>query len=254
MPLTSLSPETFGCLIGAWLFVVGAAVGSFLNVVIYRLPAGVSIVRPRSHCPACKGPIRWFDNVPVLSWLVLRGRCRDCRAEISIRYPAVEAITAAMFLVLYVAECFSLYLFHLPLLCTLLVALLIEYDGHRPPVRLFVPALAVGALAPAVWPGLHSGPTGSLTGLAAGLLLGWLASLCCRPKQKTGLLMCLACVGLFLGWQAVCALAIATVAIHLSLSAFGRVWPGLRRIPATTWLAPATLAWILAWPGWLRVG
>jgi leader peptidase (prepilin peptidase)/N-methyltransferase len=77
--------------------VIGLAVGSFLNVVVHRVPAGLSVLRPRSACPACGHLVRERDNVPVLSWLVLRGRCRDCRASIPARYPAVEAGTALLF-------------------------------------------------------------------------------------------------------------------------------------------------------------
>src|SRR5919202_1890554 len=75
----------------------GAVIGSFLNVVIHRLPLGESLVSPGSHCPRCGSPVRARDNVPVLSWLLLRGRCRDCGASISPRYPVVEALTAAAF-------------------------------------------------------------------------------------------------------------------------------------------------------------
>jgi leader peptidase (prepilin peptidase)/N-methyltransferase len=77
--------------------VLGLAVGSFLNVVIYRVPRRESLVRPSSHCPGCNKPIAPYDNIPILSWLVLRGRCRRCRQPISIRYPAVEALTAVLF-------------------------------------------------------------------------------------------------------------------------------------------------------------
>ncbi len=79
-------------------FALGAIVGSFLNVVVYRLPAGLSVVTPGSHCPACRRPIRWFDNVPIFAWLWLRGRCRDCAAPIAMRYPMVEFSTAVLFL------------------------------------------------------------------------------------------------------------------------------------------------------------
>src|SRR5215218_1230071 len=75
----------------------GLVVGSFLNVVAYRLPRGESLVRPGSRCPACGVAIRPYDNVPVLSWLVLRGRCRNCRAPISARYPLVELVTAGLY-------------------------------------------------------------------------------------------------------------------------------------------------------------
>jgi leader peptidase (prepilin peptidase) / N-methyltransferase len=76
--------------------VVGAIFGSFLNVVAYRLPRGESLARPRSRCPQCQTPIKPYDNVPVLSWLALRGRCRSCRAPISARYPLVEAMTGLL--------------------------------------------------------------------------------------------------------------------------------------------------------------
>jgi leader peptidase (prepilin peptidase)/N-methyltransferase len=83
-------------LVAAAAFVYGGIYGSFLNVVVYRLPRGQSLVRPRSRCPRCSAPIAWYDNVPVLSWLVLRGRCRSCAAPISARYPLVEAATALL--------------------------------------------------------------------------------------------------------------------------------------------------------------
>src|SRR5262245_1722602 len=75
----------------------GAAVGSFLNVCIYRLPRGVSVVSPPSACPGCGRRLAWFDNVPILSFILLRGRCRGCRAPISVRYLVVEAVTSIMF-------------------------------------------------------------------------------------------------------------------------------------------------------------
>ena len=91
----------------AWVAALGGVIGSFFNVVVYRLPAGLSIVPPGSHCPKCKHAIRWYDNVPVFGWIFLRGRCRDCHAPISLRYPLVEAATMAMFVLLAFAELFS---------------------------------------------------------------------------------------------------------------------------------------------------
>jgi leader peptidase (prepilin peptidase) / N-methyltransferase len=90
-----------GTLLAATL---GAVVGSFLNVVAYRLPRGESLSRPPSHCPSCGAPVKFHDNVPVLSWLLLRGRCRSCRERISWRYPAVEAGTALLCALVVVAE------------------------------------------------------------------------------------------------------------------------------------------------------
>lgn len=81
--------------IAIWVALVGGVIGSFLNVVIARVPAGESIVRPRSRCPRCHAAIAWYDNVPVLSWILLRARCRECGQPISIRYPIVELLGAA---------------------------------------------------------------------------------------------------------------------------------------------------------------
>jgi leader peptidase (prepilin peptidase) / N-methyltransferase len=81
-----------------YLTVIGAALGSFLNVCIYRWPAGESVVRPRSRCPRCGQALRWYDNIPILSWLILRGRCRTCREGVSVQYPLVEAVVAAIWL------------------------------------------------------------------------------------------------------------------------------------------------------------
>jgi leader peptidase (prepilin peptidase)/N-methyltransferase len=261
-------------------------VGSFLNVVVYRVPAGVSIVKPASHCPRCQKPIRWYDNIPVLGWIVLGGRCRDCREPISPRYPIVEAVTMLLFLALGLFECHyggvnlparpataaasgilpdwelaarGMCAYHLLLLCTLLPAALIAYDDHPVPIGVFIPALLVGLAAPAVWPWLHPVASGTglggwlgglvdgLIGLMAGGLVGGLASFAFRPKLRTGLILGPGCVGLFLGWQAVVAVVIVTVAAHLLLIAAGLFLPRLRHIPPTAPLAAAAMAAILAW-------
>jgi leader peptidase (prepilin peptidase)/N-methyltransferase len=86
-------------------FIGGAIIGSFLNVVAYRLPRGESLSRPGSRCPSCETPIRPYDNVPVLSWLVLRGRCRACGARISARYPIVEAVTGLLCAAVVISTC-----------------------------------------------------------------------------------------------------------------------------------------------------
>lgn len=95
--LSSFSELPFG-LLAIYVTVFGLLVGSFLNVVVARLPAGESLVNPRSRCPGCKKPIAWYDNLPVLSWIFLRGRCRGCKTSISIRYPVIEMLTALLFL------------------------------------------------------------------------------------------------------------------------------------------------------------
>jgi len=134
----------------AFAAVLGLVVGSFLNVVIWRVPRGESVVRPPSHCPACDAPVRPRDNVPVLSWLLLRGRCRDCGAPISRRYPLVEALTAVVFALL------AWRLLHLDLpsavpaylyLGAISVALgLIDIDVRRLPDVITLPSYGVAAV------------------------------------------------------------------------------------------------------------
>jgi leader peptidase (prepilin peptidase) / N-methyltransferase len=125
--------------------VLGALIGSFLNVVIHRLPLGESLVTPGSHCPACDAPVRAFDNVPVLSWLVLRGRCRSCGAPISVRYPAVELLTAASFAAVVAVRGFDdgLWL-ELPFVACLIALAGIDLDHKLLPNKIVYPMAAYG--------------------------------------------------------------------------------------------------------------
>jgi len=253
-------------LLAVWLVALGGAIGSFLNVVVYRVPAGMSLIQPGSHCPACKHLIRWHDNVPVLSWIVLGGRCRDCGAAISVRYLVVEAVSAALFLVLGLVEGLSLesaaaaaiVAYHLVLLCTLLAAGLIEGDQARLPWRLALPAAAVGAIAPLFGHYLRPVPAlvaggGPLAGLidgAAGLAcgaaigLGWWRLV--GPARLRGLMIGPALTGLFLGWQAVAVLALAVMAVHAATRALAIRWRWPDRVGPGLWWLAADLAWILA--------
>ncbi len=126
--------------------VLGLVIGSFLNVVVWRVPRGESVVRPGSHCPRCGRQIRGRDNVPVLSWLLLRGRCRDCGEPISARYPAVELVTGALFAVMAwrfgLAWDLPAYLY----LTAIAVALaLIDVDVRRLPDAIVLPSYVVAA-------------------------------------------------------------------------------------------------------------
>lgn len=138
--------ETLDLLAPVLFVVVGLIVGSFLNVVIYRVPAGLSVVRPPSACPKCSTPIKAYDNIPVVSWLVLRGRCRTCRNPISIRYPLVEAVTGALFYGTYlvVGLRWSVLAYVWFAAVTLALAL-IDFDTKRIPNRILFPGIIVGA-------------------------------------------------------------------------------------------------------------
>src|SRR3954468_24357409 len=128
-----------------WLFVLGCCVGSFLNVVIVRLPAGESIVRPGSRCPKCGHPLRWYENVPLVSFLALRGRCSACKAPISWRYPAVELLVGALYLAAFLLVGPAREL-ALPLaLVTFLVPLtFIDLEHWVLPFELTLPGIAAG--------------------------------------------------------------------------------------------------------------
>jgi leader peptidase (prepilin peptidase) / N-methyltransferase len=127
---------------------VGAAVGSFLNVVIYRLPRGESLVRPRSRCPSCGTQLRAIDNVPLVSWLALRGRCHACGAPVSPRYPLVEAATGALYAAVVATQDDTLSLVLGLLLVTALVPItLIDLDHRLIPNRITGPAALAGLIA-----------------------------------------------------------------------------------------------------------
>jgi leader peptidase (prepilin peptidase) / N-methyltransferase len=128
--------------------VIGAILGSFLNVVIHRLPRGESLVSPGSRCPECETPIAPYDNVPVLSWLILRGRCRHCGARISPRYPAVELLTAASFAAVVGVRGFDEGLIlELPFVACLIALAGIDLDHKLLPNKIVYPMAAYGLVA-----------------------------------------------------------------------------------------------------------
>lgn len=131
----------------ALIFLAGLAIGSFLNVVAHRLPRGESLISPPSHCPKCDTPIRWYDNLPVLGWLLLRGRCRSCGESISWRYPAVELATGLLFgLVAATQDETIRIVLGLLLVTTLVPVTLIDLDTRRIPNAITLPS-AIAALA-----------------------------------------------------------------------------------------------------------
>ena len=140
-------------LVGAGI--LGAVIGPFLNVVVWRLPRGESLVRPRSRCPRCETPIRPWHNVPVLSWLVLRGRCADCGTPIPVRYPLVEALTAGLFVAVVAATGADRdAIVGLLLVSALVPIALIDLDHRKIPNVITGPAaLAAVALTAALQPG-----------------------------------------------------------------------------------------------------
>jgi leader peptidase (prepilin peptidase) / N-methyltransferase len=266
------------------LVALGANLGSFLNVVVHRLPRGESVVTGGSRCPACGVKIRWHDNVPVFGWLMLRGRCRDCGGPISSRYPLVEAAAAVLVGSVASVELLSggrnlpgeifagrrpgldgllldpdwslvaVCAVHCAVLVTLLAWALIDHDGHPVPWRWAAITTALAVVAAAALPGVQPvgagfGPAvglpSSTVASAAGIAVGWLVGQILGGRAAASMLILL---GAALGWQAamtVTVLAIAFAGLRRLLSA---VWPAVRFDRAWTLdIVSAAVAHELAW-------
>ena len=185
-------------------FVGGLLVGSFLNVCIYRLPRAESIAWPGSRCTSCGRQLAWFENIPVLSWAVLRGRCRSCGAAVSMQYPMVELVTAVLFaggLVVYGLT--PLLAVRLAFGCALIVLFAIDLEHQILPNVITLPGIVAGFLASLFLP---PGWLSSLIGiLIGGGVLFAIAEAYYRVRRQEGLGMgdvkMLAMIGAFLGWQ-----------------------------------------------------
>jgi len=222
-------------------FTVGASVGSFLNVCIYRIPEDLSVVAPASRCPRCETPIAWYDNVPVLSWLVLRGRCRHCKAPIAARYPFVEALGGLLAVVALVRLGLTpMALVAFAFTAALLLITFIDFDHFFIPDEVSLPGILVGLVVAPLAGGV------SLADAAAGAALGggvlWLVAW--SYERLTGIegmgfgdVKLLAMIGAFLGWQALpMVLLIASITGSLAgvLAIFGtRGRAGIRRVRRT---------------------
>lgn len=196
-------------------FVFGACIGSFLNVCIYRIPAGKSIVRPGSHC-ACGAPIRWYDNIPIFSWFILRGKARCCGAHFSFRYPAVETLTGLLFLACWMtAPTPAAALCRMFFTAFMICATFIDLDTFTIPDRFSVGGMVAGVLLSAFVPSLHfSGEEpylcASLIQSIEGAFIGtalvyWIMILAeiilRRPAMGEGDVKLMGAIGAFCGWQ-----------------------------------------------------
>jgi len=229
----------------------GLLIGSFLNVVVYRVPAGISIARPASACPSCSTPIRRRDNVPVLSWLALGGRCRDCRTAISARYPIVELATG-LFFVLVAARLWPLTdvpTEALPLVSRLLslvaflwlagvsVALaVIDVEHHRLPDAIVLPSYAVGALLLAtssVLVGDWAALVRAAIGLVALFAFYLIAALSYPGGMGFGDVKLAGVLGLYLAWLGWGEFAVGAFAAFLLGGVFALVLVVTRRVQRT---------------------
>jgi leader peptidase (prepilin peptidase) / N-methyltransferase len=185
----------------------GAIVGSFLNVCIIRLPKGESIIIPGSHCPQCNHPIKFYDNFPLISYLLLGGKCRYCKRSISAQYPLVEGTTAISSLLLFLKYGLSLsYFFYFSFVAALIIITLIDLYHQIIPDVISIPGIGVGLLGALIIP--HITFFNSLLGILLGggslfvvaTLYQWFFK---REGMGGGDVKLLAMIGAFLGWDAV---------------------------------------------------
>lgn len=188
-----------------WVYaaLIGACVGSFLNVCIYRWPAGESVVRPRSRCPSCGTPIRWHDNLPVVGWLLLRGKCRTCGERISIQYPLIELTTASLWVAAALRHGFTWQALSSALFFTLLLGIaLTDARTYIIPDQFTWGGLVIGLLLSLAPGGID--PLQSVLGALLGFGLLWVIAVLGeaifrKPAMGGGDIKMMAMVGAFLG-------------------------------------------------------
>jgi leader peptidase (prepilin peptidase)/N-methyltransferase len=185
---------------------MGACIGSFLNVVIYRLPLGQSLVTPPSRCPKCGYRLKWYDNIPVFGWLLLGGRCRECKNRISIQYPIVELITAVLcVIVVWVTPPGPLLVSRLLLLFILIALFGIDLEHQILPNSITLPGIVAGLLLSIIAPpGVRDALIGIVLGGGVLYAIAW-AYYLWRREEGLGMgdVKMLAMIGAFLGWKMV---------------------------------------------------
>jgi len=248
----------------------GACVGSFLNVCIYRIPNELSVVRPRSHCPKCGRMIPWYLNIPVISWLALRGKCAWCKTPISSRYLFVELLTAALFLAVFAAWCTPEPFGFSPIaqaaqipvywlfMGGLILGTFVDFDHFILPDRVTIGGMVAGpilsALVPAMhgetvwWRGLLDSGIGLTIGFCLLLAIGLLGEKVFKKEAMGfGDVKLMGAIGAFLGWKAV---LFTLFASSLVGSVVGLLLMALRRagmkdmIPFGPYLALGSLLWL----------
>ncbi|ADL68795.1 Prepilin peptidase [Thermoanaerobacterium thermosaccharolyticum DSM 571] len=200
------------------VFIFGTIIGSFLNVVIYRLPRNESLVYPPSHCTKCKNELKPYDLVPILSYMILKGRCRYCGDKISIRYPIVELITGLIYLILFIYFGISIKSLSYAFLASLLIVItFIDIEHKIIPNKIILTGLIAGAIFRVLM--FNYGVWDYIVGffLGGGVLL--LISLLSGGGMGGGDIKLMALIGLFIGWK----LTISTLFIAVLLGAVGGI-------------------------------
>jgi leader peptidase (prepilin peptidase)/N-methyltransferase len=252
----------------ALAFCFGACIGSFLNVCIHRIPQDKSVIHPRSHCPSCEKLIPWYDNIPLLSYLVLRARCRSCGTRISPRYFLVELLTAVLFLAVWLRYGPSpLALVYWVFFGGLILGTFVDFEHMIIPDRVSIGGMLAGPVLSFLVPALHGtvvrteALVRSLIGLAVGFGVLWAVGVVGKlifKKDAMGFgdVKLLGAIGAFLGGWAVLftimfsSLVGSVVGVALIMTR-GKEWQS--RIPYGPYLALAAMVWVLGGMHWWDV-
>lgn len=247
------------------VFMFGACLGSFLNVCIYRIPAELSVITPRSRCPKCLTNLAWNDNIPVFGWIVLGGKCRYCQAPISPRYPSVELLTAVLFTMVWLRFPFNMLLIPYWLMVFgLILAAFVDIDEMWLPDRCTIGGMIIGPIFSFLIPALHgveghmAGLIQSLLGMAFGFGLFWAISVLGRVMLKKdamgfGDVKLMGALGAFLGLESVIFItfisSLVGAVIGVTFIALGKR-ELQTRIPFGPYIALAAIIWVLGGSGW----
>lgn len=247
-------------IMGVFAFIFGACIGSFLNVVIYRIPLGKSVVHPGSHCAACGAPIEWYNNLPILSWWLLRGRAACCGTRIDGRYWVVELMTALLFSGLYwrYGDDWGMFLSYALFVGILIAASGIDIDHYQIPEIFTHGGIVAGVVCSALVPELQGqmdwwdGLSASLAGaFFSGLGLWLVAELGSKVfrKEAMGLgdVFLIAAMGAFLGWKAAIFIVVASSFVGSFYGIFMVIYQRGNwgsRMPYGPFLAAGALLWI----------
>jgi leader peptidase (prepilin peptidase)/N-methyltransferase len=253
------------------VFLLGACWGSFLNVCIYRIPAEISVVKPRSRCPKCMTNLAWYDNVPIIGWIALGGKCRYCKAPISPRYPSIELLNAVLFTwiwlkyPLFVEDGFSYEFFaYWVLFFGLILGSFVDIDEMWLPDRCTIGGMIIGPIFSFLIPSMHgeeshlAGLLQSLVGLAVGFGSLWSVGFFGKLMMKKdamgfGDVKLMGALGAFLGWQSIIFIIFVSsllgTIVGVSFIAAGkREWQS--RIPFGPYIALAAMIWVLGGSAW----
>ncbi len=249
------------------VFMFGACLGSFLNVCIYRIPAELSVVKPRSRCPKCLTDLAWKDNIPIFGWLFLRGKCRYCKAPISARYPSIELLTAILFILVWVRFPYPDSLLFIPywvLMFGLVLGSFVDIDEMWIPDRCTIGGMIIGPIFSFLVPSMHgaeghiAGLVQSLIGLAFGFGMLWSVSffgklILKKDAMGFGDVKLMGALGAFLGFESVVFIVFISSllgsVIGISFIASGKK-ELQSRIPFGPYIALAAVIWVLGGSSW----